>query len=146
MTNKELLSPCGLYCGVCGIYYADKKDDAALKIKFAAAYGDTPDKIACNGCLSSSPYWFCKSCPIKSCTSGKGIEGCHQCGEFPCSTIESFPIPEARKNMLRAIPRWRELGTEKWIMEEENLFTCKKCGSLNFRGGRKCRQCGEMMI
>jgi hypothetical protein len=145
MIKRELVSPCGLYCGVCGVYYADKKGDAALKEKLAAAYGDTPDKIACDGCRSESRYWFCSACSIRSCVSEKGFESCHECRDFPCAVIESFPIPEARKNMLRAIPRWRELGTEEWVREEEKLFSCKACGTATFRGARKCRQCGTLI-
>jgi hypothetical protein len=145
MYNKELVSPCGLYCGLCGIRYADKKEDGKLKEKLAAAYHDTPDKIACNGCMSANPYWYCKSCPVKSCATEKKYEGCYQCADFPCDKIESFPIPEAKKNILRAVPRWRELGTEEWIKEEERLFSCKKCGNTLFRGAHKCRECGTVL-
>ena len=59
MINQELLAPCGLYCGVCGIYCASESGDEALKEKMAKAYGDTPDKISCKGCRSASPYWYC---------------------------------------------------------------------------------------
>ena len=57
MINQELVAPCGLYCGVCGIYYATESGDQTLKEKLAKAYGDTPDKINCRGCLSDSVYW-----------------------------------------------------------------------------------------
>jgi hypothetical protein len=144
MLNKDLISPCGLYCGVCGIYYATVKNDRKLKEKLAAAYHESPDKIACHGCLSSMVYWYCSACPIKSCTIEKGHEGCYQCAEFPCNKVESFPVPEGKKNILRAVPEWRRLGTEEWVKAEEKFFSCATCGSILFRGGRKCRECGAI--
>jgi hypothetical protein len=130
MVNQELVAPCGLYCGVCGIYCATASGDQPLKEKLAKAYGDTPDKINCKGCLSDSVYWYCKVCPVKSCTKEKGYIGCHQCESFPCDKIENFPVPEGKKNILRAI--------------EEKLFSCDNCGTKLFRGARKCRQCGTI--
>jgi len=144
MINQELVAPCGLYCGVCGIYCASVNNDQPLKEKLAKAYGDTPDKINCRGCLSDSVYWYCKVCDIKICTKEKGYAGCHQCDSFSCGKIESFPVPEGKKNILRAIPRWKELGTEEFIKAEEKLFSCDNCGTQLFRGARKCRQCGTL--
>jgi hypothetical protein len=144
MINQELVSPCGLYCGVCGIYCATINGDQQLKEKLAKAYGDKPEKINCGGCLSESVYWYCKVCDIKICTSEKGYAGCHQCADFPCGKIESFPVPEGKKNILRAIPLWKELGTEAFIQGEEKLFTCSNCGTKLFRGARKCRKCGAV--
>ncbi len=144
MINQELVSPCGLYCGVCGIYYASANNDEQLKEKLARAYGETPDKIKCGGCRSDSVYWYCAVCAIKSCAMEKGYTGCHQCDSFPCDKIDNFPIPEAKKNILRAIPIWRELGTEAFLKAEEKLFSCDHCGVRLFRGARKCRQCGTL--
>jgi hypothetical protein len=144
MISQELVSPCGLYCGVCGIYRASETDDQQLKEKLAKAYGDTPDKINCRGCRSDSVYWYCRVCAVKSCAVGKGYIGCHQCADFPCDKIENFPVPEGKKNILRAIPKWKELGTEEFIKAEEKLFTCANCGTPLFRGARKCRQCGTL--
>jgi Protein of unknown function (DUF3795) len=144
MVNQELVSPCGLYCGVCGIYCASINNDQPLKEKLALAYGDKPGKINCGGCLSESVYWYCKVCDIKICTKERGYAGCHQCDSFPCGKIESFPVPEGKKNILRAIPLWKELGTEAFISGEEKLFTCSNCGTQLFRGARKCRKCGTV--
>ena len=144
MVNQELVAPCGLYCGVCGIYCATANGDEPLKEKLAKAYGDTPDKINCRGCLSDSVYWYCKVCPVKSCTREKRYTGCHQCADFPCDKIDNFSVPEGKNNILRAIPIWRELGTEAFIKGEEKLFACDNCGTKLFRGSRKSRKCGTI--
>ena len=145
MINKDLVAPCGLYCGLCGIHYATVSGDQKLKEKLARAYGDSPEKIHCQGCRSEDVYWYCAVCPIKSCVTEKGIEGCSQCESFPCDKVEKFPVPEGKKNILRAVPVWRKLGTEEFIKAEEKLFSCKQCGSIMFRGARKCRECGTLL-
>ncbi len=43
--------------------------------------------------------------------------------------------------MLRAIPAWRELGTEKWVREEEKRYKCPNCGIQLFHGVKKCINC-----
>ncbi|PKN19678.1 MAG: hypothetical protein CVU71_04705 [Deltaproteobacteria bacterium HGW-Deltaproteobacteria-6] len=144
MIKKELVAPCGLYCGVCGIYQATVKDDQNLKEKLAKAYGDSSDRISCRGCLSDKVYWYCSVCSIKSCAIEKKLDGCHQCDQFPCDIVDSFPVPEGEKNILRAVPEWRKLGTEDFIAAEEKRFICPQCRTTLFRGARKCRICGTL--
>ncbi len=143
MINRDLLAPCGLYCGVCGILIAHKSNDQKFKERLSTVYGCSPDDIACKGCLSEATFIYCQTCPIKSCTRSKDYEGCHECSDFPCKLIEDFPVPVGKKVILRAIPAWRELGTERWIDEEEKRYNCPSCGYPLFRGAKRCRSCKE---
>ena len=139
--KKSLAAPCGLYCGVCGIYIAHRDDNVKFKERLTTVYNVPVEEIACKGCLSDEVFFHCRQCPIKSCNERKGIEGCHQCDEFPCQLIEDFPIKVGKKVILRAIPTWRELGTKKWMEEEEKRYICPYCGYPVFRGAKRCRQC-----
>jgi hypothetical protein len=141
--NKELLAPCGLYCGVCSIRMAHRDKNQKLKERLAPLYGVSPEGIRCQGCLSSEVFAYCTICPIKSCSQEKGYEGCHECHEFPCEHIHNFPVPVGKKVILRAIPQWRDLGTETWVEAEENRYQCPGCGNPLFRGANRCRRCGE---
>jgi hypothetical protein len=143
MINKDLLAPCGLYCGVCGILIAHRDNNSKFKELLAGFYGVLPDEIACKGCLSDQRFKFCEQCPVRSCTEEKHHEGCHQCGDFPCDFIHNFPVPVGKKVILRAIPAWRELGTEKWVEQEEARYHCPHCGVSLFRGAKRCRNCKE---
>ncbi len=141
--SKELLAPCGLYCGVCSIQIAYREGNQKLKEKLAVAYGVAPEDIRCRGCMSDEKFGYCAACPIRDCATGKGLAGCYQCEEWPCALVREFPIAVGREVMLRAIPEWRELGTEKWVEAEEARYRCPSCGEPQFRGARRCKGCGE---
>ena len=87
-------------------------------------------------------FLYCRVCPFKACTRERGLEGCHQCPDWPCEHVEGFIMPVGKKVMLRAIPQWREWGTERWVEEEEKRYHCPDCGNPLFRGAKRCNRCG----
>ncbi len=156
--DKSLIAPCGLYCGVCAIYIADRDNNIKLKEKLVNLYKGNSGKgtlvgsenlsvndIHCKGCLSDDVFFYCKKCEIKDCNSDKGYEGCYECKEFPCEYIQNFPMDVGKKVILRAIPYWKEVGTEKFIEDEEARYICPQCGNHLFRGAVKCNQCKAVL-
>ena len=141
--NRDLLAPCGLYCGVCGVYIAHRDNNEKFKERLTTVYGCTTEQVKCKGCLSDDVFVYCNVCPIKTCTRDKGIEGCHKCDDFPCNFLEEFPLPVGKKVIMRAIPQWREMGTEKWVAAEEARYICPHCNAALFRGAKRCRECKE---
>jgi hypothetical protein len=153
--NPDFVAPCGLYCGVCVIYIAHRDNNQKLKERLVGLYkGEIPgmgklpnsenlsvEDMKCGGCLSDELFMHCQQCEIRACTQEKGYTGCHECDEFPCEYIEDFPMPIGKKVILRAIPYWREVGTEKWIQDEEARYICPECGNKLFRGAARCNQC-----
>lgn len=143
--KKELLAPCGLYCGVCSIYIAHRDNNLKFKEKLLPVYrafAKSVNDIACTGCLSDGIVFpVCRVCSIKKCCNDKVIEGCHQCDEFPCKFINNFPIPVGKKVILRTIPFWRENGTEDFVEQEEKRYRCPNCGNQLFRGSKHCNKC-----
>ncbi len=141
MVNRELLAPCGLYCGVCGVYIAHRDNNMKFKEILAGFYGVPVESLSCEGCLSSELSGFCSQCLIRDCTRKKEVEGCHECDDFPCDYIKNFPVPVGKKVILRTIPQWREMGTEKWVEAEQKRYLCPECGYSLFRGAKQCRNC-----
>ena len=146
--NKDLLAPCGLYCGVCAIHIADRDNNLKFKEKLVDVYKPftkSIEDIKCSGCLSENQeniFGYCQTCPIRDCVISNGFNGCYQCDDFPCKIIERFPFPVGKKVILRAIPRWKEIGTEKWVEEEEKRYHCPECDNFLFRGAKRCNKCG----
>lgn len=141
--KNELLSPCGLYCGVCGVYMASRDNNQKLKEKFAGAYGVSLDQIKCKGCLSDEKFVFCQICGIRTCVTEKNIEGCHCCDDFPCKQIDDFPVAVGKRVILRSVPDRRKLGNLKWIESEESRYKCPHCNNDLFRGAKRCGSCKE---
>lgn len=147
--KHEFLSPCGLYCGVCAVWYATRDNNEKFKHRLVGVYkGNVPgsenlttEDIHCEGCLSDNPVLFCRQCKIKECTSKKEITGCHECPDFPCELIENFPMPVGKKVIMRSVPHRREVGTEQWVKDEEARYICPNCGHKLFRGARRCNNC-----
>ena len=143
--KKELLSPCGLWCGVCSIYIAHKNNNLKFKEKLLPiykAFAKVLDDIACTGCLSEGTVFpVCQVCAIKKCCKDKKIDGCYQCEEFPCKYIDNFPIPVGKKVILRSVPFWRQHGTEKYVEAEMERYHCPECGNQLFRGAKRCNKC-----
>lgn len=158
--NPNFAAPCGLYCGVCAIYMAGRDNNEKLKQGLVNLYkGNIPGKgtlpgaenlttkdIKCNGCLSDDPFMHCLQCEIRACVKERSYEGCHECDEFPCVHIEKFPMAIGKKVILRAVPYRREMGTQKWMEDEEARYVCPECGNKLFRGAERCNQCKTAVV
>ncbi|MGC1404967.1 MAG: DUF3795 domain-containing protein [Thermodesulfobacteriota bacterium] len=151
--NKDLMAPCGLYCGACGVYISNRDGNEKFKAVMGNLYGTKPEETECLGCMQpDSPkkiYKFCGTCPIRDCVRSKSYYSCHQCAEWPCSKTENFGFATGKRVMKRTIPVWRakvaELGHEKgsveWARQELERYHCPNCGNPLFRGAQQCRAC-----
>lgn len=151
--NKDLMAPCGLYCGLCGVYIATRDHNDKFKAIMGSLYGTSPEDTACLGCMQPDPpeklYGYCSMCSIRNCVRERGYYSCHQCSEWPCEQIRNFGLATGRRVMERTIPIWREkvaeLGHEKgsieWARSECERYHCSNCGAPLFRGAQRCREC-----
>ncbi len=153
--NKNLMAPCGLYCGTCGVYIATRDGKKKFQETLGRLYGTEPGETACRGCMQAEPagllYSYCKSCTMRECVKAKGYYSCHQCAEWPCGMVTNFILATGRRVMQRAIPLWRarvkeagdEKGSVEWARGECERYHCSCCGEPLFRGAQKCRACGR---
>ena len=88
-SNKDLMAPCGLYCGTCGVYIATRDGNEKFKNVMGNLYGTKPEETECSGCMqpdaSKKLYAYCKTCTIRDCAKTKGYYSCHQCVFRPLS-------------------------------------------------------------
>lgn len=151
--NKDLMAPCGLYCGTCGVYIATRDGNEKFRAIMGNLYGTKPEETECFGCmhpgLSKKLYGLCNVCRVRDCVKSKRYYSCHQCEEWPCSMIQDFPLATGLRVMKRTIPIWRakvaEYGNEKgsveWVRAECERYHCSSCGKPLFRGAQSCRAC-----
>ena len=153
--NKDLLAPCGLYCGTCGVYIATRDKNEKFKKVIGELYGTKPEETECRGCMQPDPpdnlYLYCRHCHLRQCVREKGYSACHQCADWPCDLVENFGLATGKRVMQRAIPLWREKvaahgdekGSVEWARAECERYHCSDCGNPLFRGAQCCRACGK---
>lgn len=152
-TPLEILAPCGLYCGVCRIYFATQNKDLQLLKRLAKIYARklsgldllSEDDMLCDGCGSNRIFAFCRSCAIRDCTREKRLHGCHECDRFPCNLINKFPSDVGKRVMMRCVPYRRKYGDLQWIETEEQRYYCPDCGERLFRGVTQCSVCNSQV-
>ena len=91
--NKDLMAPCGLYCGACGVYIATRDGNEKFQAIMGGLYGTPPEETVCHGCMQPDGageklYTLCRHCEIRDCVRGKGFYSCHQCEDWPCEMNE----------------------------------------------------------
>lgn len=110
--NKNLIAPCGLYCGECSAF----------------------QNGGCGGCISRKGLClkYTKICKIYSCcVEKKGLKVCSQCQEFPCEKFGAFFNTLAWYNeVVGNLKRIEEIGMEKFLAEQvkrvNRLISCAK--------------------
>jgi hypothetical protein len=160
--NKSLRAPCGIFCGACPIYIANRDNNGKMTNVICAVWKTKPEDAKCYGCMQPDPpkklFGFCQKCTIRNCAKEKGIYSCHQCDKWPCGIIEKSDLvnvlPPSIKNsvlrvMQRAIPLWRDMvakhgdeaGSLEWAKAEAERYHCPKCGKPLFRSAQQCGDC-----
>jgi hypothetical protein len=106
--ERDLHTPCGIYCGACRIYHATRDKDQKFIKKLINAYEDKlaalekpleEEDVQCEGCLSENVSIFCRSCSVRDCTHEKGYSGCHECDDFPCQFIKEIICSDFRRGL-----------------------------------------------
>lgn len=153
MARRELMAPCGLYCGVCGVYLSTRDDNEKFRALLGRLYGTAPEETRCLGCMQEEPprllYSYCRECPIRDCVRKRRLQSCSECADWPCGLIRDFPLATGRRVMARTIPLWREhvsrhgpeRGSVEWARAECARYHCPSCGAPLFRGAQRCRAC-----
>lgn len=144
--NHQLTGKCGLYCGACNIYRAER-DSAELRRKLAKNAGCSPDQVRCNGCGGLTADCWGNGCKIVQCLAAKGFDFCYECPEFEagrCGKYEDLytVYMEAGVDLKKNSGRIKAGQGAQWLRESEELFRCKSCGMPVTVWSVQCHHCG----
>ncbi len=151
--NKDLMAPCGLYCGTCGVYIATRDNNEKFRTLMAKLFGTKPEETKCLGCMQDDPpetlFCICNNCEIRECIKKKSYYSCHQCEDWPCEFIDRKDNAVGKRVIKKAIPDWRkkvkkygdQKGSEVWAKSECERYHCASYGNPLFRGAQQCRHC-----
>lgn len=133
MGDLTLVTYCGLHCGLCAQrgriphQASELRDTMSTEgyeswatdmpgfsefWQFLTDLGD-PDQ-ACPGCRQGAGPPFCG---IRKCASGKGIDVCPECDEYPCHRIAE--LAQGYPTLLADGERMCAIGLDAWIEEQE---------------------------
>lgn len=133
MSNLELVTYCGLYCGLCSQrnripLRAVSLRDAMRKEGYENWGRNLPQFNEfwsfLNNMADLGPGCSCRAgkcgppfCGIRKCAQQKGIEVCAFCGDYPCRMISG--LANGYVTMLADGRRIKEIGIDAWIQEQE---------------------------
>ncbi len=126
--TEHVAGICGLFCGTC------------------PAYPET-----CEGCLSGKLAEHCAICAagFRDCARGHQVTRCFECGEFPCSRLETFSKEHIvngichHTHVIDNLRYMKDHGIEAFLESQVKETTCPDCGQFIIWYETECRKCGK---
>jgi hypothetical protein len=135
--TSELISPCGMNCGICRAYLACKYEVPRQRGKVSW----------CEGCLPRD-----KNCYIKrSCKrlSKHEIQSCSECETMPCDKLAHLDKRYRERygmSMVENLKTLKEKGAEEFLKDQAEKYCCPNCGTgVLCVHDKKCFSCGFKM-
>lgn len=128
MTDKNLIAPCGMNCGICLGY---------LRVKNKCA--------GCRGDEHLLPQ-YCKSCIIKNCELLKKTSSgfCFECEKYPCRRLKQLDKRYRTRygmSMIENLLYISNYGTDAFVEKENLKWTCPECGAMLCVHRKQCLNC-----
>ena len=130
--TPELITPCGMNCGVCKCYLAYSRGIPQEKGKASH----------CPGCIPRN-----KNCNIKrGCKKlrKKEIKSCYECDDMPCETLDRLDQRYRSRygmSMVENLREIKEMGMQGFIESQEEKYRCPECGDVVSVHDGKCYRC-----
>ncbi len=158
--GEHLAAACGTYCGACPAYIAKHSESEQIKVRLQKRLSSGPTKalkgipdpswmdgLLCDGCLSGGMLAaHCQNCAIRKCAANKQNDSrCTDCEELPCYRITNLINMGGylhRKEYLPNLKKIREMGVQKWVKYEQELWTCPNCSNSLSWYDPACSNCG----
>jgi len=147
MNDSALVGKCGLYCGACCIYRAER-DDARWREKLAEAFKCELEKIACQGCGALTPESWGYDCDLVACLREKGYDYCFECADYDARSCEKYEklakgyLEEDGVDIRKSLAMIKKVGVREWLDDMKRRYACEHCGKPLGSGAKKCHHCG----
>jgi hypothetical protein len=143
MYNRALVGRCGLYCGACTIYRA-QRDDPDRRKRIAERCSCTVEQVGCNGCGMLTPEDWGYDCKFVVCQRAKEIPYCFECEDFAiCEKFQQFcsEYLEDGVDLRTSLAMIQEGRIETFLTTMKKRYTCKNCGGSLSVGETRCHHC-----
>ncbi len=128
--KSSLIAPCGMNCGLC-LAYLRKRNKC----------------LGCRGPDKNKTITRVR-CKIKTCEVFKDSDAdfCFECEDFPCYKLEHLDTRYRNKyhmSMINNLKSIRDSGLEKFLLDENEKWTCSECGGIICVHKGCCYTCGN---
>ncbi|KPJ53487.1 hypothetical protein AMJ39_04545 [candidate division TA06 bacterium DG_24] len=147
MDNRSLVGRCGLYCGACGIYRA-QRDDQEWRKRIAEHFDCPAEKVRCDGCGALTPDCWGWDCKLVLCLNNRGHQFCNECPDYEQHTCEKFEklakryLEEDGVDLRKNLAMIEEGRVDEWLADSKRLYACRHCGKPVTTGAKRCHHCG----
>ena len=150
MVDMQLVGRCGLYCGACNVYRA-QRDDPEWRRRFAERFNCTVEQVRCEGCGGLTPDCWGFDCKILKCLRERGYEFCCECPDYEARSCEKHEriargYAEDGVDMRANLAMIKEGKLAEWLEAAAAQYTCKFCGGPTTEGAAKCHHCGREIV
>lgn len=128
-----LVAPCGMNCGICASYLAQKYDLKKQGI----------NKGYCAGCRPRG-----KNCALlkRSCELlvNAKVQFCYECADSPCKRLKGLDrrcCKNYHMSMIENLNFIKEQGMAKFLKKEAKKWRCPKCGGVISCHSGLCFKC-----
>ncbi len=127
--DPKMLAYCGIYCEQCSARVAFLEQDWQHLEYFGDRFKANRPQLSDHDCEGCKGHNICGPCKIKHCASGRNLDSCSLCSDFPCTLLTNFetdgmPHHQWAVNNLRSI---RAHGLEAWFATLQPALQCT-CG------------------
>jgi hypothetical protein len=95
--KKKLAAPCGLYCGVCGVYIAHRDDNIKFKDRLAGVYGVARTRLSARGVSLINHLCTVRPAPSEIAQIRKVLKDVTNAMIFPANLLRISPFLSGKK-------------------------------------------------
>ena len=133
INRKELISPCGMDCGLCMSYLAYSHNIPKKRGKISHCIGCRPQNKQC--------AFIKRDCEL---ISENKIEFCFNCNKFPCNNLERVNNTYSTKygmSLIENLILIKKNGIDSFVKIQKNKYKCSRCGDTICIHNKKCYSC-----
>ena len=128
--SKELITPCGMNCGICLGFFGYTMSGKKRKNK---CIGFNPSGKSCSHLKK-----FCEKLPKKE------IEYCYECKDFPCIYLVNLDKKYQKRfnmSMIENLIVIKKQGMNFFLKEQEKKYKCSEFDGIICGHNSKCYSC-----
>ena len=134
--DRQLIAPCGMYCGLCSSYLAYLNQIPRQLGRFTYCAGCRPRGKHC--------AWLKNRCEL---LRNQAVQYCFECPSYPCPPLGHLAERYRTKyglDFLSNLELIRDQNEDVLLDALKDCHTCERCGGLRSVHSGKCFVCDEV--